>query len=100
MPLFNGTGPRGMGPLTGRGRGNCSDSKKSLIVKTLSTIIIPTIGVVVNDIRKPEGITRKLYTFMKSHIAGKSKKRIEKIQDNQMLSEKNEKEQLTKNITG
>ena len=24
MPGFNGTGPRGMGPMTGRGMGNCA----------------------------------------------------------------------------
>lgn len=24
MPLFDGTGPRGQGPLTGRGLGNCA----------------------------------------------------------------------------
>lgn len=27
MPRFDGKGPRGEGPRTGRGLGNCSDSK-------------------------------------------------------------------------
>jgi len=27
MPRFNGTGPDGKGPLTGRGLGNCVDAK-------------------------------------------------------------------------
>lgn len=27
MPRFDGTGPDGKGPMTGRGRGNCVDTK-------------------------------------------------------------------------
>ena len=29
MPGFNGTGPRGMGPMTGGGRGFCSSGRRS-----------------------------------------------------------------------
>lgn len=28
MPNFDGTGPRGLGPLTGRGRGFCVSTRK------------------------------------------------------------------------
>lgn len=27
MPIFDGTGPQGNGPLSGRGRGKCNDKK-------------------------------------------------------------------------
>jgi len=33
MPNLNGTGPQGKGPLTGRRRGRCRDTQKTLIEK-------------------------------------------------------------------
>ena len=31
MPRFDRTGPRGMGPMTGRGMGSCNSDRKPLI---------------------------------------------------------------------
>ena len=36
MPGFDGKGPEGKGPLTGRRRGNCSDSENTVEQKTES----------------------------------------------------------------
>jgi len=45
MPAFNGTGPRGLGPMTGRGEGYCA-----LVLPSPGTTSVPygyagTIGV-------------------------------------------------------
>ncbi len=38
MPNFDGTGPQGQGPLTGRGRGHCRDIKTSQTEKSEAAI--------------------------------------------------------------
>jgi len=48
MPRFDGTGPEGLGPGTGRGYGKCGGWASHPVAKTLATIIIPTVGIVVN----------------------------------------------------
>jgi len=68
MSGFDGTGPKGTGPLTGRGRGKCVGIFTGAVGKTLTAIIIPAVGIVVNDIRKPDGITRNLFASVKSRI--------------------------------
>jgi len=77
MPLFDGTGPGGSGPRTGRGHGKCVGFVSSKLGKVLFSIAIPTVGAVIHDIRNPEGITRSLYSAVKSRITGNPVKRIE-----------------------
>jgi len=86
MPRFDGTGPEGLGPGTGRGYGECGGWASHPVAKTLATIIIPTVGIVVNDIRKPGSIMRKIYKSLKSSIPGRSKKRIEQKPDDLLIS--------------
>lgn len=44
MPRFNGTGPNGMGPMTGRGRGPCNPSQAGLGPGTSSGFQTPVTG--------------------------------------------------------
>ena len=71
MPGFDGTGPEGSGPRTGRGRGKCSGSGSGLLEKSFMYIIVPTIGAVVNDVRNPDGITRRLYSSLKLRLSSR-----------------------------
>ncbi|MBT4483899.1 MAG: DUF5320 domain-containing protein, partial [Candidatus Latescibacteria bacterium] len=68
MPGFDGTGPKGQGPRTGWWRGKCVSSMSESIGRALAGIIIPVIGIVANDIRKPDGITRKFFSSLKSRL--------------------------------
>lgn len=36
MPRLDGTGPKGMGPMTGRGLGKCNPKPKQTILKKLN----------------------------------------------------------------
>ena len=86
MPGFDGTGPEGLGPGTGRGRGKCVGWTSHPVVNTLASIIIPTVGIVVNDVRKSGSITRKIYKSLKPSISERSKKRIEQKPDDLLIS--------------
>jgi len=44
MPRFDGTGPRGDGPRTGRGLGNCKDDEVKTSSKTQETDVPPRRG--------------------------------------------------------
>ena len=68
MPDFDGTGPSGQGQRTGRGRGKCCGLASDSIAKILAGIIVPVAGIVVNDIRKPNGITRQLFSSLKNRL--------------------------------
>ena len=75
MPGFDGTGPEGDGPLTGRGRGICSFRIRNLVKKKSGTLgfislAIPTVVAVINDACKPKGITRRLYSVIKGRLTG------------------------------
>ena len=81
MPGLNGTGPRGKGPLTGRGLGKCfRDVSRAGKIKLMS-IAIPTVVALVDDIRRPDGITRRIYNTLKSNILLRSQKRITENSD-------------------
>ena len=68
MPGFDGTGPKGQGPRTGRGHGKCGGSVSESVGRALAGFIIPVLGIVANDIRKSDGITRKFFTSVKSRL--------------------------------
>lgn len=65
MPDFDGTGPRGNGPFTGRGHGLCVSGLGKVFKNTshgvkLLSMIVPAVTAIVLDARKPDGITRRL----------------------------------------
>ena len=64
MPGFDGTGPSGKGPLTGRGLGKCGGK----LGTAFAALALPAIGAVINDIRKPDGLTRRLFASLKSKV--------------------------------
>ena len=79
MPQFDGTGPSGKGPLTGRGRGLCFGEMGRMLKNTsrgtkLLSLIIPAVSAVIMDARKPDGITRRLYCAVKNKLSGKNDK--------------------------
>ena len=98
MPGFDGTGPEGHGAATGRGRGNCVKWPSTLIGKTAAALFIPAAGVIVKDIRSPEGIIRKLYQSLKLKISGRSGKRIGKEPENLLDSANHDKNYNVKKI--
>ena len=61
MPRRNGTGPEGRGPGTGRRRGSCfgAFTKRDGSISVWRTLVIPAIGAIVNDLRKPDSISRR-----------------------------------------
>ena len=76
MPRFDGTGPAGKGRLTGRGRGGCLGGMEQLFKNTsrgtkLLSLIIPVVSAVMMDVRKPDGITRRLYYAARNKLLKK-----------------------------
>ena len=75
MPLRDGKGPNGKGPLTGRGLGNClfGDRRKksgSFSFRKCDGLGLAVVGIIVHDIANSDGITRKLIQGVTHHIAG------------------------------
>ncbi len=70
MPGFDGTGPRGLGPLTGRGLGRCG--RAFVRIAGNRRIGWPLVGVAVisaaaRDIRNPRGLLRRCVTYIGSN---------------------------------
>jgi len=61
MPRRDGTGPEGRGPGTGRRRGGCfgAFTSKDGSISVWRTLVIPAVGAIVNDLRKPDSISRR-----------------------------------------
>jgi len=76
MPGLDGTGPRGKGPLTGRRLGTCFRDISTPGKIKLISLAIPAVVAIVDDFRKPEGITRKICTAVKKGIIAKIRKQI------------------------
>ena len=76
MPGLNGTGPEGKGPLTGRRLGRCFRNVSTSGKMKLMSIAIPTVVAVIDDIRRPDGITRRIYSALKTGIREKIQKKI------------------------
>jgi hypothetical protein len=79
MPNFNGMGPQGIGPRTGRCRGICGIERFSFIGRkpntlSLLSIAVPTITAVIFDACKSKSYTRTLYSSIVDKIDGISKK--------------------------
>lgn len=71
MPDMDGTGPKGRGPLSGRGRGICFQGlSKKRTVKVLS-FLVPVALAVIDDAMNPDGISRKLYRNVRFRLAGR-----------------------------
>jgi hypothetical protein len=66
MPRFDGTGPLGKGPGTGRGMGRCGIfttlcEARRPPGRVFLTLAVTGVGLVVKDAMNPEGITRKAF---------------------------------------
>jgi len=71
MPNRDGTGPRGRG--YGRRRRNNATNSDGRNFSFWKTVVVPLVGAIINDLRKPDGISRKIFRKL-----GSNKKNIEK----------------------
>jgi len=69
MPLRNGTGPSGLGPGTGRGRGGCRSGSAYRTISHpllrgrqgwLAGLVVPLVTVIVRDLLNPAGVLRRI----------------------------------------
>ena len=75
MPGYDGTGPRGKGPGTGRGRGICAGfsalcNPKRPPGKAFLSLALAAAGVVIKDAMNPDGITRTLIRTVSTRFSG------------------------------
>lgn len=70
MPRRDGTGPEGLGPGTGRRRGPCFGVlyNKQGHISVWRSLILPAVGFIINDARKPDGITQGTVRGLISHF--------------------------------
>lgn len=85
MPGFDGTGPRGLGPLTGRGLGRCGKTIGRMTGNrriTLPLVGMAVVGAAARDIRNPRGLLRRCASYVggaaKRALTGKSSSDKEK----------------------
>ncbi|MEA2103602.1 MAG: DUF5320 domain-containing protein [Candidatus Cloacimonadota bacterium] len=72
MPRRDGTGPSGKGAGTGRRRGNVfSLHNKEGKFSVWRSLVVPAIGFIVNDARKPDGITQKTIHSIANRLSNK-----------------------------
>lgn len=81
MPDFDGTGPRGKGSFTGRGLGVCVNGFGKVFKNTsrgvkLLSLIITSVTAIVLDVRKPDGITRRLARSSCDRLDGGNRTRM------------------------
>ncbi|MBC8527748.1 MAG: DUF5320 domain-containing protein [Candidatus Cloacimonetes bacterium] len=81
MPRRDGAGPEGLGPGTGRRRGPCFGTlyNKKGHISIWRSLILPAVGFIINDARKPDGITQQTVRGLISRF--KNRKQIQ--QDNE-----------------
>jgi hypothetical protein len=81
MPRRDGTGPEGLGPGTGRRRGPCFGAlyNKQGHISIWRSMILPAVGFIINDARKPDGITQRTVRGLISYF--KDKKQIQQDKD-------------------
>ena len=75
MPLGDGIGPDGRGPLTGRGLGRCflqGRGKGSILSGKgrVSSIGLALAGIIVRDAFNPDGVTRRLVNGVCRLVSG------------------------------
>ena len=94
MPGFDGTGPDGYGPGTGRRRGFCFTGIRKGFEgrnygRNLLSLIIPLAAGVITDACKPGSMTRRLFSAIKRKITDTSSaKEIAKTKDFEKIAEK------------
>ena len=76
MPRFDGTGPVGLGPRSGRGMGKCSVFATLCDVrrppgKIFLSLAVAAVGVVAKDAMNPAGVTRKMLRTLGNYFAGR-----------------------------
>ncbi len=84
MPRRDGTGPEGLGPGTGRRSGPCFRTlyNKKGHISIWRSMILPAVGFIINDARKPDGITQRTVRGLISYL--KNKKQIQ--QDKKVIN--------------
>jgi len=71
MPWFDGTGPRGRGPLTGRGLGKCGNPRgggrfgKGALM-SVGGLALSVFGIIAKDARDPDGVTQGFFRKVRS----------------------------------
>jgi len=94
MPGFDGTGPRGGGPLTGRGRGICGKlfttmkENRKIIWPALITTVV---GTVIRDAGNPDGVTRHSLGYLRD-VARKALLRAERDESRILPDQKENRE--------
>ncbi len=83
MPFGDGTGPLGMGPMSGRKLGGCSKSRLPL---SKSSIAFSVGGLLLNDLINEKGLIRSAYR----RYLGRDKKYISNVEYS-VLDDKNKK---------
>ena len=85
MPRRDGTGPEGLGPGTGRRRGICFGAlyNKQGNISIWRSLILPAVGFIINDARKPDGITQSTFRGLISHL--KNKKQIQQDKEDKKV---------------
>ena len=92
MPGFDGTGPTGKGPFTGRGRGICGGFpvKGGTLGTIMTALAVPAVGALINDIRKPDGVTRRLFASAINRIASRKSRLVSTEQTSRRIVERGE----------
>ena len=93
MPFRDGTGPVGKGPLTGRGLRNCTfggrkEKNGSFRIRKRDGLGLAIVGMIVNDIANPDGITRKLVQKLTHRISGF-------VQEHKSMAGRKERQQIS-----
>ena len=89
MPQFDGTGPAGRGPRTGRGRGVCGSGIRSNVRSrnrgfTLLSFAVPVVTAAIRDFTRPDNVTRRLFGAVKTKLIGSA--HIRTISDTREIS--------------
>lgn len=75
MPGFDGTGPDGRGPLTGRRKGYCASvvhgAARNAGKAFWPMIMVAAAGAVVKDMQNPKGLTRSVIRLLGSQVKKK-----------------------------
>ena len=94
MPGFDGTGPRGRGPLTGRGRGICGrlfTNMKGNRRVIWPALIATAVGTILKDAGNPDGVTRHSLGYLRD-VARKALLRVERDESRVLPGQKENRE--------
>lgn len=76
MPFGDGTGPAGLGPRTGRGRGWCRRGGGRALA---AGVLVPMAAAVIRDLMRPDGRIRAAVRMFMAHRRGARIERANEI---------------------